>query len=104
MLHTQVNILFCSQIWIQKKKLTKVIILQDTNEKGFDVSRFTISLCQSDTTVTWTENWRWKMLKTTAVQKEVVLDCVDIFESNFIYQMNNACYKSYTLESVQKSD
>ena len=44
------------------------------------------------------------MLKTTAVQKKVVLDCVDIFESNFIYQMNNSCYKSYTVESVQKSD
>ena len=38
------------------------------------------------------------------MQKEEVLDCVDIVESDFVYQMNNACYKSYTLESVQKSD
>ena len=35
------------------------------------------------------------------MQKEV-LDYVDIVESNC--QMNNACYKRYTLESVQKSD
>ena len=39
-----------------------------------------------------------------AVQKEEVLDCVDIVKSNFVYQMNNACYKRYTLESVQKPD
>ena len=31
-----------------------------------------------------------------------MLDYVDIVDSNFVYQMNNACYKSYTLESVQK--
>ena len=37
------------------------------------------------------------------MQKDEVLDCLDIVESNFVYQMNNACYKSYTLESVQKS-
>ena len=44
------------------------------------------------------------MIKITAVQKEEVLDCVDIVESNFVYQMNNACYRSYCLESIQKSD
>ena len=37
------------------------------------------------------------------MQKEEVLDCVDIIESQFIYQMNNARYKSCTLKSVQKS-
>ena len=31
-----------------------------------------------------------------------MLDYVDIVDNNFIYQMNNACYKSYTPESVQK--
>ena len=38
-----------------KKKLLKRLILRDTNEKGFDVSRFTISLRQWHTTVTSTE-------------------------------------------------
>ena len=38
------------------------------------------------------------------MQKEAVLDCVDIVESSFLYQMSNACCESYTLESVQKSD
>ena len=38
------------------------------------------------------------------MQKEAVLDCVDIVESSFAYQMSNVCYESYTLESVQKSD
>ena len=37
-----------------------------------------------------------------------MLDRLDLVESNFVYHMNNACYKSYTLhktlESVQKSD
>ena len=43
------------------------------------------------------------MIKTTTLQKEeVLLDCADIFESNFIYQMNNAYYESYTLECIQK--
>ena len=69
------------------------------NEKGFDVSRFTVSLCQSYTTVTSSEkNWRWKIIKTTAVEKEEVLHCVDVLESNFDYQMKNAFYKSDTLE------
>ena len=33
-----------------------------------------------------------------------MLDYVDIMlvDNNFIYQMNNPCYKSYALESVQK--
>ena len=38
------------------------------------------------------------------MQKEKVLDCVDINEINFVYQISNVCYKRYTLESVQKSD
>ena len=42
------------------------------------------------------------MIKKPAVQE--VLDCVDIVESNFVYQMNNACYRIYCLESIQKSD
>ena len=42
------------------------------------------------------------MIKTTAVEKEEVLECADIVESNFFYQMNKACYKSYTLESVHE--
>ena len=77
--------------------------MRDTTEKGFDVSRFTISLRQSNTTVTSTENERRKIVKATAVQKDEVLDCFDIVESNFVYQMNNGCYKSYILEPVQKS-
>ena len=85
-----------------KTSCQKGLILHDINEKGFDVSRCTISLCQSDTTVTSTENGRQKITKATAVLKNEVLDCLDIVESNFIYQMNNACYKSYTLESFQK--
>ena len=50
------------------------------------------------------ENWRWKIIKITAAQKEKRLDCADVAESNFVYQKNNACYKSYTLKSFQKSD
>ena len=38
------------------------------------------------------------------MQKEEVLDCVDIVETNFVYQMNNACHESNSLESVQKYD
>ena len=73
------------------------------HKKGFDVS-ILLFLCPSHVPVTSTENWRWKIIKTMAVQKEEVLDCVDIVKSNFVYQMNNACYKRYTLESVQKPD
>lgn len=65
---------------------------------------FTISLHQSDTTITSTENRRQKLIKATTVQKDEVLDCWDRVESNSVYQMNNACYKSYTIESIQKSD
>ena len=38
------------------------------------------------------------------MQKEELLDCVDVVKSNFVYQINNASQKSYALESVQKSD
>ena len=37
---------------------------------------------QSDTTVTLTENRRRKIIKTTAVQKDEVLDCLDTVEIN----------------------
>ena len=33
-----------------------------------------------------------------------MLSCLHLGESSFVYHMNNACYKSKTLESVQKSD
>ena len=36
------------------------------------------------------------MIKATVMQKEEVLDCVDIVESHFVYQMNNTCHKRYT--------
>ena len=38
------------------------------------------------------------------MQREEVLDCIDKVESNFVYQMSNACYKRYTIESIQKLD
>ena len=41
------------------------------------------------------------MIKTKVVQKEEVLDCADIVESHFIYQMNNTCHKSYTLFRIR---
>ena len=75
-----------------KKSCQKMSLLRDTKEKGFDVSRFTISLHQSDTTVTSTENRSRKIIKATAVQKDEVLDCLDIVDSNLVYQMNNAYY------------
>ena len=83
-----------------KKSYQKRLILRDTNGKGFDVSRFTFSLRQSDTTVTSTEYRKRKIIKATVVQKDKVLDCLDVPETSFVYQMNNACCKSYTLESV----
>ena len=53
-----------------KKSYQKRLILRDTNGKGFDISRFTFSLRQSDTTVTSTEYRKRKIIKATAVQKD----------------------------------
>ena len=40
------------------------------------------------------------------MQKDQVFNRLDLVESNIVYLMNNACYKSYTLrktlESIQK--
>ena len=41
-----------------KKSYQQRLILRDTNQKGLNVSRFTISLRQSDNTVISTEGWR----------------------------------------------
>ena len=44
--------------------------------------------------------------RAAAVQKDQVFNRLDLVESNVVYLMNNACYKSYTLlktlESIQK--
>ena len=84
------------------------MIIRDTNEKSFDVSKCVICQRQSDTTVISTENGRRKIIEAAAVGKDQVLDHLDLVESNFVYHMNNAHYKSYTLrktlESVQKSN
>ena len=56
--------------------------------------------CASQIPVTSTEYRKRKIIKATVVQKDKVLDCLDVPESSFVYQMNNACCKSYTLESV----
>ena len=77
-------------------------------KKSFNVSECIICQRQLDTTVTSTENGRQKIIEAAAVQKDQVLDRLDLVESNFVYHMNNASYKSYTLcktlESIQKSN
>ena len=78
------------------KNYQKRLIIQDTNEKSFDVSKCIISQRQSETTVTSTENGRRKIIEAAAVRKDQVLDRLDLVESNFVYHMNNAYYKSYT--------
>ena len=83
-------------------------MMRDINEKSFDVSKCIICYRQSDATVPSTENGRRKIIEAAAVRKDQVLDRLDLVESNFVYHMNNAYYKSYTLrktlESVQKSN
>ena len=49
------------------KSYQKRLVLRDTNEKGFDIWRFTISLHQSNITVTSIENGRQKIIKATIV-------------------------------------
>ena len=77
-------------------------------KKSFNVSKCIICQHQLDTTVTSTENGRQKIIEAAAVQKDQVLDRLDLVESNFAHHMNNASYKSYTLcktlESIQKSN
>ena len=65
-----------------------------------------IFLCASHITQSHQlKNGGVKFLKTTpAVKEKEELDCIDIVENNFVYQMNNACHKRNTLESAQKSD
>ena len=45
---------------------------------------------QSDITVKSTENGRRTIIKATVVQKDEVLNCSNLVESNFVYQMNNS--------------
>ena len=52
-----------------KNKYQKRLVLRDTNEKSFDVSRCIICQHQSDTTVTSTENGRRKIIEAAAVAK-----------------------------------
>ena len=85
------------KIWILSYH--KWLILRETNEKGLDNPKCVIY----QGTVTSTENEKRKIVKATSVQKDVV-DCLDIVEGNFVYQMKNASYKSCTLEAVQKSN
>ena len=58
-------------MWIQKN-YQKRLVLQDTNEKGFDVSRCIICQHQSDTTVTSIENGRCQLIEVAAVWKDEV--------------------------------
>ena len=46
-------------------------------------------------------NWKWDKKH---LRKKRSGRFFDIDESNLVYQINNACYNSYTIESVQKSD
>ena len=59
------------------------------NEKRFDVSRCITCQHQSET-----ENGRQKIIEAAAVWKVEVLYGLNLIESNFIYHMKNACYKS----------
>ena len=68
-----------------KKKYEKRLTIRGMNEKSFDVSKcIIICQCQSDTTVTSTENGRPKIIEAAAVQKDQVFDRLDLVESNFV--------------------
>ena len=75
--------------------------------KIFDASRCIICQRHSDTTFTSTENERWKIIEAASVRKDHGVRSFGFSWMWFVYHVNNACYKSYTLgetlESIQKS-
>ena len=79
------------KISILKKGYQKRLILRATNEKGFHVSILFPSASQITQWNKQKKGGKKKTIKATAVQKNEVLDCLDIVESNFVSQMNYAC-------------
>ena len=55
-----------------KKSYQKMLIIQDTNEKSFDLLKCIIFQCQLDTTVSFIENGRRKIIEAAAVRKDQV--------------------------------
>ena len=60
-----------------KKSYQKILIIQDTNEKSFDLLKCIIFQRQLDTTVSFIENGRRKIIEAAAVRKDQVLDRLD---------------------------
>ena len=55
-----------------KKSYQKILIIQDTNEKSFDLLKCIIFQRQLDTTVSFIENGRRKIIEAAAVRKDQV--------------------------------
>ena len=76
------------------------LVLRDTNEKGFDIWRFTISLHQSNITVTSIENGRQKIIKATIVH--IIREGITVEAYVSIRNRNPPLYTGPSYEEKEK--
>ena len=82
------------------KSYQKRLVLRDTNEKGFDIWRFTISLHQSNITVTSIENGRQKIIKATIVH--IIREGITVEAYVSIRNRNPPLYTGPSYEEKEK--
>ena len=50
--------------------------------------------------VTPTPNGRAKIIVVGSIRKDIVLECLNGIEQNFVYHMGNGCYKRYVMKKT----
>ena len=60
------------------------------------------SSCQKSKrcSVTSTANGRTKIIEAASIRKDIVLERLNVVEQNFVYHMDNECYKRYVMKKT----
>ena len=72
---------------------------------GNEITPFQASkciICQKSKrySVTSTTNGRTKIIEAASIRKDIVLELLNGIEQNFVYHMDNECYKRYVMKKT----
>ena len=66
----------------------------------FEASKCIICQKSKGCSVTSTANGRTKVIEAASIRKDILLECLNCIEQNFVYHMDNKCYKRYVMKKI----
>ena len=85
---------------MDESSLGTQLCLQGNEITPFQTSKCIICQKSKRCSVTSTTNDRTKIIEATSIRKDIVLERLNGIEQNFVYHMDNECYKRYVMKKT----